>query len=141
MLLWHQKVNYNSLSSRQKVAFDLKLAMRKHYKGYKLTNFKGEVNFSPVGQLITTVPSCLDPCVKVKTFEKIVPTQIFDYSCLYELADNHPIEIDFYPSEQTLEKLVMLSQKIQDTEQDLWKGYYQVARQDGTVSYKPIELI
>jgi hypothetical protein len=98
--------------------------MRKHYKGYKLTNFKGEVNYGPVGQLINVVPSCLDPSVKVKKFEKVKETEMSECKCLCELADNHPIELDFYPSEKIIEKLVMLSMKIQDAEQDLWEGYY-----------------
>ena len=140
MLHWRQKLNYNSLSSKQKIAFNLKLGMRKG-KGYKLINFRGEINFSPVGRLINLVPSCLDPSVKAKTFERIVPSQIFDTECLCELANHYPIEMDFYPSDETLEKLVMLSLKIKDAQQDLWEGFYQVIRQDGTNTYKPIKLI
>ena len=124
MLLWREKVNYNELSSKEKVAFDLKLALRKHYKGYKLTNFKGEVNFSPVGSLIKALPSCLNPSAKVKRGEKILATPISDYKCLCELADNYPIELDFYPSDEILEKLVMLSLQISDPEKELWEGFY-----------------
>ena len=140
ILHWRQKVNYNSLDSKQKIAFNLKLGMRKS-KGYKLTNFKGEINFSPVGHLINSVPSCLDPSVKCKTFERIVASQIAETDCLCELTNHYPIEMDFYPSDEVLEKLVMLSLKIKDAEQDLWEGFYQVTRQDGTSIYKPIELI
>ena len=73
--------------------------MKKQFKGYKLTDFKGEINYSPVGKLINVIPSCLDPSVIVKTFQKTVPIQIFDTKCLRELADNYPIEMDFYPSD------------------------------------------
>jgi hypothetical protein len=40
-----------------------------------------------------------------------------------------------------MEQLVMRSLQIKNIESELWEGFYPVERKDGTVVYKPVELI
>jgi hypothetical protein len=89
-------VDYKSLTSKQKVAFHLKIALRKHYQGYRLTNFKDEVNHDPeaLGTHVQVLPNCLDPNQKEK---RVIKGQEMPDS-LCKLAEIIPIEFQFYPS-------------------------------------------
>lgn len=114
MLQWRKKIDYFSLSTKQRVALDLRMAMSKCYRGYKLTNFKGEVNHNPdsLGTFLTFLPNCLDPETDVRKLEKFVVGQNIldeDDLCLCKISENMPIEFNFYPTEQIMKKLVMRS--------------------------------
>ena len=112
MLQWRKKVDYFSLTPKQRIALALQLSMRKCYTGYKLTNSKGEVNQGVLGTPVDFLPNCLDPETNERKFEKFVPVKnIIDEEnfCLFKIADNMPIEFNFYPTEEIMQKLVMRS--------------------------------
>jgi hypothetical protein len=112
MLEWRKKIDYSSLTPKQKIALNLKLSMRKCNEGYKLTNFKGEITQGVLGTTVEYLPNCLDPDTKERKFEKFIPekdNQESENLSLSKIADNMPIEFNFYPTDEIMQKLVMRS--------------------------------
>ena len=142
MLKWRKRVNYNSLTPKEKIALNLKIAFRQQ-KRYTLTNCHGDIKYcsSSLGKHVEMLPSCLDPDMEEKKFKKFIETPMCSHITLNQLAECYPAELDFYPSEAVMDKLVRLSMQIKCPEVELWFGYYKLNRQDGTYTYKPIELI
>ena len=57
------------------------------------------------------------------------------------IIKNMPKMVDFYPSPQVLTKLAMRAIQIKNCDKELWKGFKQVIRNDGTFVWKPIEFM
>lgn len=112
-------------------------------------NSKGEIIFDSdkLGKPLDFLPSCLDPDTTTRKFERVVlekvdPQLLNDRpTCLTHLAESRPFDLDFYPTEKIMTKLVMRSAQIQEYKTELWEGFHPVERADGNVSWKPDVLI
>ena len=135
-MAYRKKVDYRSLTRKQRVAFDLNQALRKN-KSYILSNFKGE----NLGNHVDFLPSCLDPDTKSHVFERIVIGKDEPIGTIHDLQKNMPVLLNFYPSDQIITKLVLRSLQIKDPEKELWEGFHPVKRADGSSVMKPNDLI
>ena len=58
-----------------------------------------------------------------------------------QLAGNWPVYYHFYPSQETLRKLILRMVQIKNEETDLWQGFHPVERDNGRVTYHPDEML
>lgn len=74
---------------------------------------------------------CLDPDANHKDPKLLQQRYIVDSSKLYQsrdidsidIANKIPVNIDFYPSDETIRKLIMRAAQIKTVEKDLWPGF------------------
>ena len=58
-----------------------------------------------------------------------------------DLAVNWPVYYVFYPSPETLRKLILRMAQVRDEGADLWQGFHAVERDEGRVTYHPDEML
>lgn len=93
-----------------------------------------------MGKHIDFLPACLNPDASEaerKSNQRYVTNQLemellkSDEITLDTIANNYPFIVHFYPTEDTLAKLIKRSTQITDIEEDLWGGYQEITHNDG----------
>ena len=57
-----------------------------------------------------------------------------------DLAVNWPVYYHFYPSPETLRRLILRMAQVRDEPTELWQGFHPVERDEGRVTYHPDRL-
>ena len=97
-------------------------------------------NAERLGKHVEFLPPCLDPDAKKEDRERI-PKQYFYNDTPQEIqggkltnsniADFYPIMVDFYPTPETVQKLIKRAMQIKDPDADLWLGFNKIIHEDG----------
>jgi hypothetical protein len=58
-----------------------------------------------------------------------------------DILGEYPVHLHFYPSQDTILKLLIRASQIKDAQEELWQGFNHVERANGNMTYHPTELI
>ena len=131
-LSWRKLINDLGLTTKETIIFRFQLACKKH-QSVPLRDPNGKINDDPeaMGAQVTQLIPCLDPDVNHKDTEEMKSRFLVDSSQFtgsgdmepLDFANNMPVNIDFYPSDEILKKLIMRSAQIKLVEKELWPGF------------------
>ena len=97
-------------------------------------------NAEKLGKHMECMPPCLNPDSKKEDREKITKQYFIDDTpqelkeeklTNSNIADFYPVMVDFYPTPETVQKLIKRSMQIKDPDLDLWLGFTKIIHEDG----------
>ena len=94
------------------------------------------------------VPPCLDPELSKdqRLNRELIGQRYFEATKkiginTYDLAHTLPLQVQFFPSDEVVRKLVNRSLQIENIYSDLWEGFRPLFKKDGTESWVPKKLL